>query len=110
MDEINSSGKLRFFNEIIVYDFTLGHQGQCLRTDCHNEEQACQTGLQLEQLAVSGFDCYPLVSYQKLMYGAVWVHWENYGVLKIPGHLLGNSGTLFLLRSMIRNVGEVTSL
>lgn len=49
------------------------------------------------------------------MSDAVWVHWENYGVPKMPGHLLGNSGTHFLLRSLmmrnvVRHTGEVTSL
>lgn len=40
---------------------------------------------------------------------AVWVHWENYRVPKMPGHLLGNSGTHFLLRSlMVRNVVKDT--
>lgn len=34
---------------------------------------------------------------------------KNYGVPKMPGQFLGNSGTLFLLRSiMIRNVVEDT--
>lgn len=43
------------------------------------------------------------------MYGAVSVHWENYSILKMPSHLLCNSGTLFLLRSLMmrnRNVVE----